>query len=695
MKCHIDIETFSCVDLTKAGLYKYAQDLSTEILCVGYAIDDQPVRVWVPYVAKLQEENISRHHYIAAQLPFVEFKQTPPDDLQHALRTADLYAFNAEFEQVMLNSWYAQHISIMKTHSDQWHCTQAQAACASIPQTLKQAADAMKLTEQKDGHGRVEMMYLSSPKRPTANDPTETWSIDKHTDRFMGLYEYCAQDVRVERELAHALPEMSQQERESYLLNKEINSVGVPIDETGVTMMMRARDTYLDKLQQEVEDITHVSGRSIGGITAWMNHPDRGVAQLALSDLRRASREQAERELSDLMGQYSTKEERNTISQSIKVLKGVSDLVSKATSKLDAMQAAKHQGRLYGMFRYHGANTGRASSQIVQLQNFMRPHAGVDSDAVITALKNSSGDYEVVQSMYDNVSLMSALGSSMRGLIQAGRNNTLIWGDFSQIEARVLAWLAGDKDRLNVFESGDDIYKHAASKMFGVPVAKIAKDSRERFMGKTAELALGYQGGAKAFMRMAQTFNVDIPEPKAESLKIAWRLANPAIAGRGGLWNTLEETAKLAVQWKKPYGTNKILFSMEDKWLCMELPSGRKVKYYRPAVVSNKLTYDGIDTFKRQWTRCSTFGGRLAENAASAIAFDLLDTAMKEAHTELGWINAKIVAHVHDEIVVETPHNMMKDEAKKVLLSAMTKRPDWGQDLPLAAEISEGDRYGK
>ena len=702
MKCHIDIETFSGCDLTKTGVYKYAKDFSTIVHCIGYAIGGEEAKVWVPEEPE-KKEYIAYHCEIGHDNDNLVMSKTMPKDLWDAMTSGELYAFNAEFEWVMLNkSWWAQTHDIPKTSMEQWHCTQAQAACASMPRSLKQVAKALMLTEQKDDHGRVEMLYLSSPKKPTALDPSEVWDIDKHTDRFIKLYEYCAQDVRVERGIAYALPPMSKQERESFLLNMKINDTGLTIDMPSVKRMRKARDQYLDIVQQDVAQMTGETTRSAGAITQWLRDPDRAAGRIVMPDMRGSTRDAAIDELNKRLSKIEYQDERHqaAIKDSIKVLENISALLTKATSKLDAMEIAAVPispdcGKLHGMFVYHGANTGRASSQIVQLQNLKRPDGNIDTYKVIAMLRRDDGDWKSTAELYD-VPYMSVLGSSMRALIYAKPSHELVWGDFGQIEARVLAWLAGAEDRLKVFAAGEDIYRHAAAKIFGKKISDISKDSKERFLGKVAELALGYQGGAKAFTRMSQAFNVDISEDKAEQIKKAWRKANPKIAGRQGLWNRLSEAAINAVKTGKTtsWPGSHVSFSLEDNWLCLNLPSGRKMRYYQPQVEADRLTYYSVDTFKRQWGRCDTFGGRLAENAASAIAFDLLDAAMKEAQYELQWIEGNIVAHVHDEIVTEVPEHAI-DEAQTILKEAMSRPQEWCKTLPLVADVKSAYRYGK
>ena len=307
---------------------------------------------------------------------------------------------------------------------------------------------------------------------------------------------------------------------------------------------------------------------------------------------------------------------------------------------------------------------------------------------------------------------MALIASCIRSMVTAAPGRTLVWADFAQIEARVLSWLAGSQPRLAVFSSGEDVYTHTASAMFGKPVSDIAKDSEERFLGKTAELALGYQGGAKAFLKMAENFGASIPEDRAEEIKNAWRETNPEIAGyENGFWVSMERATAAAV--KNPgsiysVSDRRIRFKTEGRWLLMRLPSGRRIRYLDPEVRDSEtvydhhtrrrmpvdpdtgLTYMGINTYTRQWTRCQTYGGKLTENVVQGISFDLQAEAMLRMRDR----GLDLVAHVHDEAIAECDERVAQ-EVHDAMMECMLDLPPWATGLPVAAEGVIAKRYRK
>jgi DNA polymerase len=369
----------------------------------------------------------------------------------------------------------------------------------------------------------------------------------------------------------------------------------------------------------------------------------------------------------------------------------------KAVAKYGRMQdAVCEDGRLRGMFLYHGAGTGRWSSMIVQLQNLFRP---VIKDPEIAIIAFEELDLEYIKMLYDPIDPMKVFASCVRGMLIPAEGKDLLAMDFSAIEARGIAWLAGQEDILDVFRDHGKIYEYTAAKIYSdkYPRGATLDDLLEmeekfwmrRFVGKIAVLALGYQGGKGAFAKMAKQYGVDISEEEAEQIKVDWRAANPKIVQ---LWYDLERAAIQAVE--NP-GTavaipnKKIIFKQIGQFLYMRLPSGRRLAYFKPKLdVEGKLTYLGIDTYTRRWMRCKTYGGKLAENAVQALCRDLLVGAM----FRLEKAGYPLIGTVHDEGIMEVPEKFGSEDEVKSIMCVV---PKWAEGLPIGASGFRAKRYRK
>ena len=671
--CHVDIETYSEENLKTSGVYKYAEHPSTEILVLCYRFGhDGPVHVWIPYdevpVAALPER-LGLHDRVYVQTNM-------PDDLFEwiHLEGGELRAWNAMFERVVLGTLGATgRIDWPPVPREQWNCTMAKAAALGMRQALGYcAADCG--TYPKDGDGKMSMLQLCKPRRPSKNDPSTRWTIEAHPDKYRVLYHYCIDDVKAESDLDAYLPDLSANELKVYHLDQSINDKGIALDLDNVMSAQVLVEEYKRRLREACKK--HTGGLAptmTGKLADWVREQGYDIENLQAATVKEA--------LTD----------PNIPEDVAKVLKIFSTYNMKAVSKYKAMERAINgDGRLRGMFRYHSASTGRWSSVIVQLQNLFRSVIG-DEDRPgewesFAIDQMGFEDFDYFRDWFPH-NPMKVISSCVRGMLIAGKDRWMAAVDYAAIEARVIAWLAGQLDILEVFETDGRIYEYTAMKIFKLKtVDEVTK--AQRFIGKIAVLALGYQGGKVAFASMAKQYGVDFPEDEADKVKKDWRDANPMIVK---LWDDLERAAAAAVASPgKIYSVSngRIMFRVERDWLFMRLPSGRRLAYYQPETEGpGRISYMGIDTYTRRWMRCDTYGGKLCENAVQAIARDLLVHAMRG----LDQCGFDIIGTVHDEGILEVddPEDYQK------IADVMTTIPDWAEGLPTEVDGFVEKRYRK
>lgn len=684
---HVDIESFSRCSLKKAGLYRYAEDLSTEILCVCYARGREPVNLWIPWFTEewhgefpetLRERLVYELVLEYEELGDIFIQPECPDDLKnHAASGGELRAHNAQFERVMLNARPGRKIGFPKTSREQWVCTAAKMAAHSLPRALGNAAKALG-TFLKDEDGKLDMMALCKPR----TGKVERWTPQNAPDRYYRMYRYCVGDVLAEQGVDLAVPDLPPSEQEVFAIDQEINDRGVAIDIPAIENVKFLIDEYKGILEKNCKELTGgISPSQTARLAEWVRGQGFPIENLQAATMREA-----------LNDESMPKNVRKVLT--IRLLHSM-----KAVSKYDSMlDAVSEDGRLHGMFLYHGAATGRWSSLRVQLQNLFRP---VVKDPELAIEAFSLRDLQWIKFLYDSVDPMKVFASCVRGMLVPGEDKDLIAMDYSAIEARVTAWLAGQEDILEVFREHGLIYEHTAAKVYareypgGASLEQLKEMEKKhwmrRFVGKTCVLALGYQGGAGAFAKMAKQYGVDISEEEADEIKIEWRKSNPKIVG---LWYDIEEAATLAtihegVVYSIPNKRIKFYKPENSQFLYMRLPSGRKLAYFEPKIDGNgQLTYLGIDTYTRRWMRCNTYGGKLTENAVQAIARDLLVSAMKRLRKR----GYDIVGTVHDEVILEVPKGFgSPDEVSEI----MCEIDDWAKGLPVQAAGWRGPRYRK
>lgn len=640
MTISIDFETRSIIDLKKTGVYPYAQHPTTDVWCMAYAKDDGDVQVWQP-------------------------GQPIPDVILNGASSQQFRAHNAQFERIIWREIMVKRYGFPPITMQQWHCTAAECRAMGLPGSLDGASKALGLVHQKDAIGQRLMLRMAKPRAIQEDGTLIWWNVPS---RIATLIEYCKQDVVVERAIAAKVQRLSDAERAVYLLDQRINDRGVQID----TRLVEAGIEVIDIANQKANaEISALTDGAVSGITknadlsAWL-----GVGSVAKANVR------------EMLGQDLAPNVR-------RVLELRQEASKSSVAKLAAfMECRGNDSRVRGLLLYHGAATGRWSGRLVQPQNFPRgdfKHTVIEGAIPLVLNK----DFEGIDALYGSVH--SLISSMLRACFTAKPGHTLFSADYSAIEARVLAWLADEQDVLDVFRSGQDIYCHAATGIYGRTITPA--DKNERQIGKVAVLALGYQGGVKAFQSMATVYGLEIPDEKADEIKNAWRKANARIVR---WWAALENAAMDAVNNGAGVAPG-VMFGVEDGWMWCQLPSGRRLWYANPRLVERETPWgalrtsvkcDGVNSVTKKFEPFDLYGGLLAENIVQAVSRDLMASAMLRLE-DAGY---PIIMTVHDEVVAES-------SVEKGTLAEFTdilcKLPSWAKGLPLTAEGWTGQRYRK
>ncbi|WP_207479539.1 DNA polymerase [Arenibaculum pallidiluteum] len=681
---HIDFETRSTVDLRKTGVYPYAQHPTTDVWVTCWALGDGPIQAWYPG------------------------QPVPAELITHVEAGGELWSHNAQFERVMWREILTPRYGWPLPRLDQWHCTAAMAASMSLPRDLDGAARVLGLDVRKDKEGAALMMRMARPRKVGADGSLTWWD---EPDRIRRLTEYCARDVEVERALVGRLRPLSPTERQIYLLDQRINDRGIALDLDLIQAAQGVADRAVLRLNENLRQITKgrvTAATKAAELTRWLQEQGVETDSVAKAAVR-----------SMLAGGDVTGAARAAIE-----IRG--EAAKSSTAKLKAMLlAACEDGRVRGLLLYHGAGTGRWSGKLVQPQNFPRGTVEMVEHAIDLIL---AGDIDTLEILY--APALDVVSSLLRGCMVAADGHEFVCADFSNIEGRVNAWLAGEAWKVAAFRAydagtGPDLYKLAYSRSFDVPVAEITKDQRQ--IGKVQELALGYQGGVGAFQSMAALYGIAISDKEADNIKKAWREAHPAIVQ---LWRDLEDGAFRAVI--RPgelveVARGRIKFRVKGGFLWMILPSGRPLAYASPSikpkempwteevwvradevkphwkvletarngdvlverpVVKDSVCYWGVDSRTRQWGPQFGYGGLWCENAIQAIARDL----MAESMLRLEAAGYPILLTVHDEELAEVPAGFGSVEEFERI---MTQLPRWAEGCPIAAEGWRGRRYRK
>lgn len=627
----IDIETYSDIDLRKAGLYKYAASPAFGILLIAYAIDDEPVKI----IDLMNNEDTT------------EFEKLLLDP------TMLKSAYNAQFEITCLSSWLGAQLD-----PAQWRCTMVQAATLGLPRSLEDVANTLGLTERKMSEGKALIKYFCQPCNPTAVNGGRTRNYPFHAeDRWNTFKTYCGQDVEVERAVRGAMANypVIDGEQHAWELDQRINCRGVQADLDLVNAAIDLSTKHSDALRQESQSLSGLDNpNSVAQLKDYL-----GVDSLTKKDVKAM--------VEDADGAHR------------QILENRLELGKTSVSKYIAIQnCILPDSRVRGLFQFYGASrTGRWAGRLVQLQNLPQNHLpDLDMARELVLARDLNGIKTKV-----SPSINQVLSELVRTAFTAKPGHIFAVADFSAIEARVLAWLADEKWRLDVFATHGKIYEASAEKMFNLPAGSIQKGDPMRQKGKVAELALGYGGSVGALTAMGAV-DMGLESDELPGLVTAWRHANPSIVR---LWYKVNDAAMAAVKREGYVDLPKGLKATRTgSLLHIALPSGRALRYFRPNLGVNRFGGDAICYQSYDaglWGRVDTYGAKLVENIVQAIARDCLRDAMMEV--EKFW--PEIVMHIHDEMVVEVPEEYA-DIALKQITDIMAKPLPWAPGLQLCGD---------
>ena len=640
----IDIETFSSVNLAKSGVYRYVEAPDFEILLFGYSVDGSAVQVVdlacgeklsVDIIAALTDEAVTK------------------------------WAFNASFERICLSRFIGLPTGEYIDPAS-WRCSMVWAATMGLPLSLEGVGAVLKLDKQKLTEGKDLIKYFCQPCAPTKANGERTRNYPYHApDKWSAFKKYNARDVETEMSIQAKLAKYPVPESiwDEYHLDQEINDRGVALDMTLVREAIAIDGRSRSELTAAMKQLTELDNpNSVQQMKQW----------LANNGLE-----------TDTLGKKAVAELLKTAPQELAdVLALRQQLAKSSVKKYQAMEnAVCADGRARGMFQFYGANrTGRWAGRLIQMQNLPQNH--LEDLAEARALVRG-GDFDALEMLYEDVP--DTLSQLIRTAFVPRAGTKFIVSDFSAIEARVIAWLAGEDWRTGVFKNGGDIYCASASQMFKVPVEKHGINGHLRQKGKIAELALGYGGSVGALKAMG-ALDMGLTEEELQPLVTAWRQSNPHIVQ---FWWNVDRAAMEAVRDKRISVTHGIKFYCQSGMLFIVLPSGRQLAYVKPRIGENQfgghcITYEGVGGTKK-WERLDSYGPKFVENIVQATACDILCYAMQTLRC------CSIVMHIHDELVIEADRRMSLD----AVCEQMGRTPPWAKELILRADGYETDFYKK
>lgn len=656
----IDIETYSSVSLQKCGVYKYAESPDFEILLFGYSADGGEVRVID-----------------------LASGETLPADVLSALTDDSVtkWAFNAQFERVCLSRYLSDiGVSLDPFHDrhplstecarflnpEAWRCSMVWSAYMGLPLSLEGVGAVLGLEKQKLTEGRDLIRYFSTPCAPTKANGGRTRNLPEHDPEKWDRYKaYNLRDVETEMQIQAKLSKFPAPDAvwDEYHLDQEINDRGIRVDMPFVKQCIDHDAETRDSLTTSMRELTELDNpNSVAQMKTWLS--DNGVETDTLG----------KKAVAALIGETD-----GNVSEALLLRQ---QLAKSSVKKYQAMEnAACADGRCRGMFQFYGANrTGRFAGRLVQLQNLPQNHMP-DLDAARALVR--SGDTDALSMLYDDIP--DTLSQLIRTAFIPKDGCRFYVADFSAIEARVIAWYAGEAWRTEVFRSGGDIYCASASQMFKVPVEKHGVNGHLRQKGKIAELALGYGGSVGALKAMG-ALEMGLAEEELQPLVNAWRQSNPNIVR---FWWDVDSAVKKVVKERKPQSVGGVKMFYQSGMLFITLPSCRNLVYVKPRIGENRfggesVTYEGVGGTKK-WERIESYGPKFVENIVQATARDILMYAMKTLRC------CEIVAHIHDEIIIEADPRMSLD----VLCEQMGRVPPWAERLLLRVDGYVCDFYKK
>lgn len=654
----IDIETFSDVNLAECGIYKYAQSPDFEILLFGYSVDEGAIHV----VDLANGEKI-------------------PDKILKALSDNSVikWAFNANFERICLSEYidryYPEYFQSYCINEDNvndyldptsWRCTMIWSAYLGLPLSLKGVGAVLKLDAQKMNEGKELIKYFCVPCVPTKSNNGRLRNYPHHDPEKWELFKkYNKRDVEVELAIKKKLTRFPVPEFvwEEYHLDQQINDRGIAVDMKLVSQAVRLDEKCRTESLERAGELTGLDNpNSPIQLIDWLN----------------------------TQGIHAESLDKKTVQELLKTATGKvrevlllrQQLSKSSVKKYTAMKnVACDDSRARGCFQFYGANrSGRWAGRLIQLQNLTK-NCIPDLEQARNLVK--SGNYEALDILYENIP--DTLSQLIRTAFVPRKNMKFIVADFSAIEARVIAWLAGERWRMEAFADGKDIYCASASKMFGVPVVKHGINGHLRQKGKVAELACGY-GGSVGAMKAMGADSLGLSDAELKQIVTDWREASPNIVS---LWWDVDHAVKECIRLRMPTKTHGLSFTYEAGFLFIELPSERCLAYVKPCIEPNQfggesVTYEGVGTAKK-WERLESYGPKFVENIVQGIARDLLMNSIQNLQ------NYDIVAHVHDELIIECPLNT----SLKEICEIMGKVPEWADGLVLRADGYECEFYKK
>lgn len=638
----IDIETFSTTDLTKSGVYRYVENSNFQILLFGYSVDHGPVEV----IDLANGEKI-------------------PTDILATLDNPSVikWAFNAQFERTCLSKLIGHQLA-----PEGWHCTMIWAATIGLPLSLEGVGTVLGLEKQKLKEGKDLIRYFCVPCKATKVNDGRTRNYPVNDKEKWELFKsYNARDVETELAIQDKLARfpVSEYVWEQYHLDQQINDAGIALDMELVEKAIACDKAFKKKHMDRARLLTGLDNpNSPIQLKEWLESKGVKVDSLAKAAVKEM--------LAEADGEVE------------EVLQLRQLLAKSSVKKYAAMEhAVCHDGRARGLIQFYGANrTGRYSGRLVQVQNLPQNHI---SDLKVARELIKSGDFEGAELLYDSVP--NVLSELIRTAFVPKKGDKFLVADFSAIEARAIAWLAGEKWRMDVFATHGKIYEASASAMFHIPIEGITKGSPLRQKGKIAELALGYGGSVGALTAMG-ALDMGVSEEELKPLVDAWRKSNPMITK---LWWDVDKAAVTAIKEKKPVKLQGLIFEYVSGILFIQLPSGRRLAYVKPRLFENdfgreNISYEGVGESKK-WMRIPSYGPKFVENIVQGIARDILAETMNRL-AEAGY---HIVMHVHDECVIEAP----LDTDLETICNLMGHTPVWAPGLLLRADGYECEFYKK
>lgn len=682
----IDFETKSKVDIKKAGGWRYSEDPSTDVLCLKFRLPGSDVMGhWDPQFESLESDPLE------PLKPLFEWIQ----------KGGLVEAHNAQFEEAIWQNVMVKKYGCPNVRPSQWRCSASKAAALALPRSLEEVGGALQLPIEKDMEGRRLMLKMSKPKKPLKADK-EYWLADpdirllddkitfvhdpsgeefvlwnEDPKDMIRLFEYCTRDVETEEVASEAMLDLSPDELKIWQLDQEINRRGIFCDVPLIEKSLKFIERYSKILTKELQEVTNGEIQTSGQvkkILAWLE--SEGV--FGMDSLAKDKIEEA------LGWDFLSPNARRVLE--IRQLLALTS--PKKLKAMLTMAGADH--RIRGTLMYHGASTGRWSGKGIQPQNLPRGTVK-DVDSCIKALENDS--YEDFAHKYPDV--LGAVSSCIRGMLRAPEGKKLYCADFSSIESRALFWLADDVGGLEIYHTHGKVYESMAADIYNVKMEDIQKGSFERQLGKQAILGCGYQMGWKTFIDTCAGYGIAITEDQSKMAVTAYRTKFKRVKE---FWYEAEAAAIEAVlKPGKVIQNGKVCWKKVGKYLFCKLPSGRKIAYYDPQIRRGEtpwgdpkdlLTFMGVDSKIRKWTRQKTYGGKLVENITQAVARDFMAAAMLREE-EAGY---EIILTVHDELLCESDENFGSLEEFENLMAIV---PDWGKGCPIEVEGWEGKRFKK